>query len=360
MARRGNYATVGKQRRYQDAQESPKTPATIHHHKPKAALPAHQMVQAGDTHRLEGTVLTTAMFGEYIGSSTASYLEDAQSKVAQSAWDKTYEANIFRKSEYTHLSDLMGKCHRMLAITKRYDVFPSPTRIFDQNILMFAMGNMLHDEARRRFAAQNPEQFYGFWRCLCHHTCVEGTRDYTNSIHCEQCAGRLDEYVELRVIYHDLMVGHSIDALFMLASGALRPVEIKSCTKEAFESYKASKSPAADHLVQVMSYWRALRTAGYNVDDKVSVFYVCKEYISDGQALEIVVPVTDRTALFHTKELYESMELINEIDFNKPLPPRQTRCADCFTSDAKYCQVTGLCFALPNEGYYNGHVTVTG
>lgn len=354
MARRGSYAVVGKQR---VEAKSPAPIPAVQHSKP---LPAHQMVQAGDTHRLQGTVMTTALFGEYIGGSKNSFLAANDMKVAQRAWDRTFEANIFRKSSYTHLSDLMGKCHRMLAITKRFDVYPSPTRIFDQNILMFAMGNMLHDEARRRFALQNPSQFYGFWQCPCEKTCLEGTREYTSSFHCEHCNERLNTYVELRVIYKDLMVGHSIDALFLLPSGALRVVEIKSCTKEAFEGYKAANAPAADHLVQAIAYWRALRTAGYNVDDNVSVFYVCKEYVAEGQGFEAVTSMNDRTAEFHTRELYEDMEVINEIDFNKPLPPRQVRCTDCFTSDAKYCQVTGLCFALPNEGYYNGHVKIIG
>lgn len=353
--RRANYATIGK------GTKVPKTSAPIL--APKHAtkrLPAHQMVTKEDTHRMHGTINTAAKFGEYVGTVIPTPPSVTPLKVAQQAWDKTHEANIFRKSAYTHLSDLMGKCHRMLAIIKRFDIYPSPTRIFDQNILMFAMGNMLHDEARRRFATQNPAQFYGFWQCGCKATCLEGTKQYADSFHCETCNGRLTEYVEIRVIYSDLMVGHSIDSMFLLDSRALRVIEIKSCTKEAFETYKRTNTPAADHVVQGMAYWRASRTAGYNVDSNISIFYVCKEYISDGQSLEIVVPVTDRIAEFQTRELYSDMELINEIDFNKPLPKRLGRCADCFTSDAKYCPTAGLCFSLPDEGYYNGHITIKG
>lgn len=326
--------------------------------KQTAPKEAHRMVDTADTHRTDGTV-TGRNHRSYLGEvkPIANGEYGKPPKTVQHAWDTNYEADMFRKSGYTHLSDLMGKCHRMLAIIKRYDIHPSPKRLFDQSVVVFAQGNMLHDEARRRYANQIPEMFYGFWRCGCRETCEEGTKSSVSKS-CKHCGGGLDEYVELRVIYDDIEVGHSMDGLLLHASGQLEVVEIKSCTKEAFEKYKTNQRPDMEHVTQAGAYWKALRVAGYDVTDTVSVVYVCKEYVTPSQSYTIQTPMNDVIVENNVDPLYDDMPIINELEFKAPLPPRMGSCVKCGTGGTKYCSVAALCFLLPESGEWYGAVEV--
>ncbi|MCF1458971.1 MAG: hypothetical protein LPH21_15905, partial [Shewanella sp.] len=276
----------------------------------------------------------------------------------QKAWDWNVDADIFRKSGYNHLSDLMTKCHRMLALINRFDLYPAPKRLFDQNVVVFAQGNMLHDEVRRRFANNVPQQFYGFWRCQCKQTCVEGTRSLTMDTQCESCGTNLDEYVELRIIIDDVRVGHSIDSLFLLNSGQLVVGEIKSCTKEKFLNIKDTGRAESDHIAQGSAYWRAMRSAGYDVAPYIEVIYACKEWVTPSQMHTVRVPMNDTQSESFVRPYYANIDLINETNFNAPLPPRQGNCTKCGMGGAKYCPAAALCFLLPDDGVWNGSVRI--
>lgn len=328
-----------------------------------AAVPvaAHKMVSHTDSHRVDGTVRAKRS-NELLGHVLDEPMGDYGRRIIdlQSAWDRQQDANVFRKSGHTHLSDLMGKCHRMLAIIKRYDLYPAPKRLFDQEIVVFAQGNMLHDEARRRFASQIPNHFYGFWRCACGAKCEEGTLTSVKGIVCDTCNTDLDTYVELRVIMEDVNVGHSIDGLLLYPNGALAVVEIKSCTKELFEAHIERGTPAMEHVGQAASYWRALRSAGYDVISTVFVVYVCKEYVSPSQSVILEAKVNEATVRTAVDPYFSDIHLINEIDFKAPLPPRQNNCVDCGKGGSTYCPAAALCFLLPESGEWNGSVKIIG
>ena len=82
----------------------------------------------------------------------------------------------FRYGKYLHVSDLLGKCMRMIAISYQTDTKINGDPIPNGLGVTFSIGEGIHDYVRRRMETANHQELYGEWTCLCHSIHIVGTR----------------------------------------------------------------------------------------------------------------------------------------------------------------------------------------
>ncbi len=239
-----------------------------------------------------------------------------------------------------HVSDLVGKCIRKIALSSRFNL-PMPSDVLDDSLsITFAMGRLLHDHVRNRLRSGKPESVYGRWACMCGKT-VSDPDIYAEVAHmeCISCGQPLDRYVEVELPYAPANLTGSPDILLYQArQKALHPVEIKSI---AHDAWRTIARPLPDHVIQVCFYWWLLRENGYSITDSVSILYVSKGYVFGTPYKEFLVdPLTYEHRVVELLE--EGVALCDSLE-GGPLPPR-VMCGTRHGPDAKKCHVASLCF----------------
>ncbi len=187
--------------------------------------------------------------------------------------DSTAETTRVGK-EYTHLSSLIGMCarrHLLAHITglERSSVPRASMR------LVWALGRAAEKHARRQFiGATGGVGVLGMWTCLCGFTKHSG--EYLADVNCPRCKSRAGGYNELLLKDESARIVGSPDMLYARPdNGKVRVVEFKSMNKKDFDLLTA---PKMDHVHQGMGYHELLRLAGENVDEGITVLYICKDF----------------------------------------------------------------------------------
>jgi hypothetical protein len=249
------------------------------------------------------------------------------------------EQGRFREGDYIHVSDIISKCTRKIALSHRLSQPIDPEPIFDSQGITFAQGEAIHDYMTNKVIRKHPKKVYGEWSCKCGQSKQIGVRTAMVTS-CSVCDGELDKYGELVIVDEELMVSGAVD-LTMIMDGAFYLTEIKSKKHELWE--KLSR-PEPDHVIQILMYWNLAKRKGMSLHDKVSIIYATKNYIFKNPYKEFVLCPSD---ILHRLEEYmeDARVLKASIHDDGPLP-RRIVCPSNNAPAAKKCQFCHICFSM--------------
>jgi len=249
--------------------------------------------------------------------------------------------DAFRKGEYIHVSDLIGKCLRSIALSREHEL-PMPARGVSHSMgLTFAQGTAIHDYVKGRFVERHKDSLYGKWACLCGKTITkECTGDKIPEDKCGHCGTAPYRYEEVVIQNDTLMLRGSPDiSMYMRKQKCLHPVEIKSM---AHDEWKSIVRPKPDHLIQVLCYWYLMREAGYKMSTTVSVLYVTKGFVFKGTPYKEFL-VDAQASLHYLDDYLDDAKALVAHTEGGVLPAR-VACAAINSPQAKKCHVVKECF----------------
>lgn len=248
--------------------------------------------------------------------------------------------NNFRAGEYLHVSDLLGKCVRKIALSEKFSVAMPSSFVHESMALTFAQGTAIHDYVKNRVLKGHPDKIYGTWECRCGHTHT-GPMTYARAQKnkCRICGGVPDTYHELALRDPDLKIVGSPDITIYLEDYKLfYPIEIKSINHE---DWKELARPKPDHVLQVLFYWYLFKKLGYSVPDQISILYVTKGFVFKTPYKEFLV--SPQTAIHRLDEYIEEARALKDAREGGSIPAR-SYCSSRDCKDAKECHVSTICF----------------
>lgn len=246
----------------------------------------------------------------------------------------------FRYGEYLHVSDLLGKCMRKIALSDKFGIQMPSMFVHESMALTFAQGTAIHDHVKARVLKGHPDKLYGSWSCRCGQLHIENTtfskaKDKT----CRMCGQAPLQYHEMELRDDDLkLVGSPDLTILMDAPRVFYPIEIKSINHE---EWKELARPKPDHVLQVLFYWYLLRKLGYPVPNQISIVYVTKGFVFKTPYKEFLV--FPENAVGRLDEYIEEARALKTSRGGGGLPARSF-CSNRECKDAKDCHVANLCF----------------
>lgn len=249
-------------------------------------------------------------------------------------------SDSFRHGDFLHVSDLIYKCSRKIALSHRYKRPMKGQEIFDSLGLTFAMGNSMHDYIRNKIAIKHPDKIFGKWSCVCGRTFFTGTKqEALMESACKHCKGEMHSYGEVQVVHEGMGVTGSID-LTLLVNNAFIITEIKSMARRYWDELIR---PQPEHLIQVLLYWHLAKEAGYSIHDKVSIIYAVKDFIFQNPYKEFVL---QPSKVIHRIEDYlRDAILLRAAITNKEAPlPVRLLCPNIDSPEARKCDLSTICF----------------
>jgi len=250
--------------------------------------------------------------------------------------------DAFRGGDHLHVSDVIHKCLRQLALVKRLDARPPGRRLRDSEVITFRQGDAIHDFVRQRFVENHPESAFGRWSCPCKKTITAPMlhSQITGRHTCPHCGIVPYRYEEVPIPDEEYGIVGNPDFLMYLAKyAAYHVTEIKSINGDDF---KELVRPIPDHIIQVLFYWKLMHKAGRPLTDKVSILYVNKAWSFKNPYREFLVDVPGN---IHRLDKYIEDALIYKqsiADESAPLPYRP--CPKIDAPSAKDCAVRVSCF----------------
>lgn len=250
----------------------------------------------------------------------------------------------YRHGTHTHVSDVIHKCVRKLALTRRLGVLNPSDRMPEGQSLTFAQGDAIHDYVKKRFIDGYPDRVWAQWSCPCGDTTV-GPVTYARRPKkpCTNCGKVPATHVEYALFDEEYEVVGSPDlVLYLDEFPAYYVDEIKSMTAKQWD---VLERPVPDHVIQSTFYWFLMRKLGYSMVDQLSITYVKKEWSFKWPYKEFIVkPLENEKVL--DPFLDDLKALVDARDPGAPLPPR-VFCATQDAPEAKKCSVCVSCFNHP-------------
>jgi hypothetical protein len=251
---------------------------------------------------------------------------------------------IFREGKYTHVSDIISKCARKIALIRRLGSNHTPHRLLDGHAITFAQGDAIHDFVKKRFVEGHPDKVWASWQCRCGTTTTPPMlyKDIDEAMVCRVCRSLPFKYVEVLFADNEYEVIGSPDLLLYLnAQRAYYITELKSISSDLWDRLER---PQPDHIIQTLFYWKLLRANGYPLVDQVSILYVKKEYTWKWPYREFVVKPEEQ--LHRLEDFLRDLGQIRDArESTNPLPPRLV-CGTPNSPEAKQCPVCVTCFQL--------------
>lgn len=282
--------------------------------------------------RRTGKVVPKVTIAEYFGEA-----EDTPTIEMLKACKPIYQA--FRAGDYVHVSDVIGKCIRKIALMKKLNMRHPQESVMEGRAITFAIGDALHDHVKARFLSGHPDKVYANWSCRCKTTTYEGVFSRRPITVCPKCETKVDVQSEVPFVYAEYALEGTPDVVLWLDQyGAYYIVEIKSI---AAQPWKELVRPLPDHKVQVALYWHILKSKGLPLVNRVSILYVNKEFSFKYPYKEFMIDPTT----VDTEPYIEDLEALISANAGGPLPPRIT-CGSNAAPEAKKCSVCVSCFAL--------------
>lgn len=252
-----------------------------------------------------------------------------------------------RDDGYLHVSDVISKCLRKIALSVKNNTGHPSVRVFDGVAITYAIGTALHDFVKARFAASYDDMVWAEWHCPCEKTlvgpCVRATAVRERNT-CPSCGLLPTIQKEHTIVDPEWILGGSPDLVFHVDSvKAKYVIEIKSISASQWAELTR---PKPDHVIQVLFYWLLLRRAGYRVVDRVSILYVTKEWTMKLPYKEYVI--FPEKAMQRLDPYIEDIErYVASVKSSRPdnLPPR-IACSSPSAPEAKKCHMCTLCFSL--------------
>src|SRR5471030_2318835 len=72
-----------------------------------------------------------------------------------------------RPGNHLHVSDLLSKCVRKIALCDRFGTPVRPQRLTPADVLVFAQGEAIHDAVKDMAGKGSPANIWGKWSCNC-------------------------------------------------------------------------------------------------------------------------------------------------------------------------------------------------
>lgn len=252
-----------------------------------------------------------------------------------------------RDSSYLHVSDLVGKCLRKIALVDMLGIPHSAQNLRLTDLLTFAQGDAIHDVLKANAVRAGSNAVWGGWTCKCGTTsvpepCLHSEVDKDRK--CPACKGAIDVYQEVPVRNAEYeVVGNPDLILYLREQNALHITELKSISHDA---WKELVRPQPDHVIQVLFYWFLMREAGYRLTSKVSIMYATKGWIFSGSPVkEFVVDALSQVG--RLQPYLQDAMAVKESRAGGELPPRI--CPSENAPDAKKCEVCRSCFGVTTD-----------
>lgn len=272
-----------------------------------------------------------------------SSLGEAESIVVDMMQGMRPVLDMFRDGPHLHVSDVIHKCLRQIALVKRLDIRAAGKRLRDSEVLTFRQGDAIHDFVRQRFIDNHPAVVFGRWACPCKKTTTAPMlRSQLSGKHeCPSCGQMPFSYVEVGLPDEEYGLIGSPDLLLYLAPHrAYHVTEIKSISGKGFAELARA---IPEHIIQVVFYWHLMRRAGRPVTDKVSILYVNKEYSFKNPYREFLLDAAENEK--RIMPLIEDLMTLNRYvagEEGAELPYRA--CGTLDAPGAKDCPVRVSCF----------------
>lgn len=256
--------------------------------------------------------------------------------------------SMFRAGAYTHVSDLVGKCPRMLALVSSTGGRHVVDSIRPGTGITFAIGTAVGDYVVRSAAATfGDDEVYGNWGCACGATSHLGVRVDAMLKTCPKCETSLSRYGEFVMRDDEYRVIGSVD-LTLLRNNAFYFTEVKSKAQHLLEALTA---PEPDHVIQALFYWWLARRNRHNVHSHVSVLYVNKGWTMRSPYVEYVIDAENMVGRLDPY-LEEAKNIApfkaDRSDGSAPamtgLPVKQ--CPNPQSPQAKKCVMCSTCFSV--------------
>lgn len=250
--------------------------------------------------------------------------------------------NHQRGGDHLHVSDLLGKCVRKLALARRFGTSLPPERINDGLGLTFAQGDAIHDFVKNRVAAGHPDKMYGTWGCTCGASRTDTMRTLAGAagMSCGKCGSALTQYHEARIVDEEYGIVGSPD--FLLYLERLRAYHITEVKSISGTLFKELVRPQPNHVLQVTFYWHLMNRAGFSLTDRASILYSNKEFSFKSPYREFSVDAPDQAK--RLEPYIEDAKAYKASLGGGPLPLRSV-CATPDTTEAKSCPLRDMCFA---------------
>ena len=246
-----------------------------------------------------------------------------------------------RSTTYIHVSDLIGKCIRRIALMENMQMQPPPQSIGLSQEITFRMGEAIHDVVKERTAAGAPQMIWGRWRCACKKTITENPSLLTEvgEVSCVTCGGPVNIYEEVPMVDKEFRIVGTPDLLTYLPQHfALYISELKSMSEKEWEDIVR---PKPDHVIQVLFYWYLMNKLGYRLANRVSVLYITKGWLFSKVPYKEFT--FDAEAQIHRLEDYlADARALKASRTGGKLPVRI--CVSEESPDAKKCEVCRTCF----------------
>ncbi len=250
-----------------------------------------------------------------------------------------------RKGDYVHVSDLLTKCVRKIALCDKHGIPVMPDRLSTSDKLTFAQGDAIHDTIKSMATSSDARQVWGNWSCDCGYLYHDDpcTHDKTDpNDFCPQCDTPTNKYHEVPMYDDELMIVGTPDLLrWIRVVEAFHVTEIKSM---AHDAWKELSRPVPAHVMQVLFYWYLMHKLGYRMVDRVSLVYVTKGYIFTGEKPYkefIIDPIKELARL---EPYLEDARMIKLSKTTNAFPAR-TECAGPLVTKARKCEACEICFA---------------
>jgi hypothetical protein len=253
-----------------------------------------------------------------------------------------------RHGDYLHVSDLLSKCQRKVALIERNNLPHRAGRLTLMDMLTFRMGEALHDVIKERAALGAPGAVWGKWKCKCGHLhhddpCLFNQVDLEDV--CEHCGEPTTEYVEVSMFHDGLMlVGNPDLLLYLKEIDAFHVTELKSISHKQWEELVR---PKPEHVIQVLFYWYIMKELGYRLTDRVTILYATKGYLFKGSPFK-EYSFNPLEELHRLDDYIEEARELKKAREGGELPAR-TMCAGENSPEARKCEVCNLCFATTDE-----------
>lgn len=194
-----------------------------------------------------------------------------------------FESRPPRTGDYAHVSDLIARCVRKVALQLRYDMPVSTQSLSLTDSLTFAQGDAIHDVVKARAAQGKPSAIWGNWKCRCGTTKTlkpSLLSEVDASKLCAACKTSCNVYEEVPMRNKEHMIVGTPDLLLYLSAfDAFYITELKSI---AHDKWKDLVRPDPEHVIQVVFYWFLMNSLGYRLTNRVSILYVTKGWMFSG------------------------------------------------------------------------------
>lgn len=252
-----------------------------------------------------------------------------------------------RQVEYLHVSDLLHKCIRKIAIYQSMSITPKPQGLSLMDSLTYAQGTAIGETLKERIAAGSNGLMFGYWRCDCKSTRTDTPmllRQVDMGLLCRVCKTPRKNYDEVSIKNEKYKIVGNPDVLLLREpQNGLHVTELKSISHDA---WKELVRPDPLHVLQVVFYWFLMREAGYRLMSKVSVAYATKGWIFGKMPVKEFVlqaaPEVPRLDWYLNAALQ-----IQKARSGGELPDRP--CQNETITIAKNCDVVRTCFGAENH-----------